>query len=141
MPLKNKIVKSLVLRNIGLKVTPIVGQPKFLTTKTSELIDALLKHFLKHAKSYILDIINFLIKCGRNTDRNTVIATFDVTGLYTIIPHTFGIKAVRYLKNNTCAFDNKYLLQLQGTAMGTVFAPTCPNITVGYHEIKLTDLN
>ena len=25
--------------------------------------------------------------------------------------------------------------------MGTVFAPTCPNITVGYHEIKLTDLN
>ena len=44
------------------------------------------------------------------------------------------------LKNNTCAFDNKYLLQLQGTAMGTVFTPTCPNLTVGYHKIRLSDL-
>ena len=24
--------------------------------------------------------------------------------------------------------------------MGTVFAPTCQNLTVGYHEIKLSDL-
>ena len=96
MPLRNKILKSLVLRNVGLKVRPTVGQSKFLTRKPSELIEALLKHFLKYAKSYILDIIHFLIKCGRNTDRNTVIPTFDVIVLYTIIPHTFGIKAVRY---------------------------------------------
>ena len=96
MPLKNKILKLVVLRNVGLKVRPIVGQPKFLTRKPSELIDALLKHFLKHSKSYILDIINFLIKCGRNTDRNTVLTTFDVIGLYTNIPRTFGIKAVWY---------------------------------------------
>ena len=75
---------------------PIVGGPKCPTRKLSELIDALLKPFLKHVKSYIGDSIAFLNKCDRNTDGNTVIATFDVVGLYTNIPHTFGMEAVRY---------------------------------------------
>ena len=34
-----------------LKVRPIVGRPKCPTRKLSELIDALLKPFLKHVKS------------------------------------------------------------------------------------------
>ena len=118
-----------------LKVRPIVGGPKCPTRKLSELIDALLKPFLKHVKSYIRDSIDFLNKCDRNTDGNTVIATFDVVGLYTNIPHTFGMDAVRYfllkykedihprfnipfilesidfiLKNNTCVFDSEYFL-------------------------------
>ena len=95
----------------------------------------------------------------------TFIAIFDVVGRYTNISHTFGIEAVRYfllkykedihprfnipfilesidfiLKNNTCVFDNEYFLQLQATAMGTVFAPTYANLSMGYHEIKLYDL-
>ena len=118
-----------------LKVRPIVGGPKCPTRKLSELIDALLKPFLKHVKSYIRDSIDFLNKCDRNTDRNTVTETFDVVGLYINIPHTFGMDAVRYfllkykedihprfnipfilesidfiLKNNTCVFDNEYFL-------------------------------
>ena len=85
-------------------------------------------------KSYIKDSIDFLNKCDRNTNGNTVIATFEVVGLYPNIPHTFGMEAVRYfllklkednhlrfnipfilesidfiLKNNTCVFDNEYL--------------------------------
>ena len=44
------------------------------------------------------------------------------------------------LKNNTCVFDSEYFLQLQGTAMGTVFAPTYVKLSMGYHEIKLYDL-
>ena len=44
------------------------------------------------------------------------------------------------LKSNTCVFGNEYFLQLQGTAMGTVFAPTYANLSMGYHEIKLYDL-
>ena len=83
----------------------------------------------------------------------TVIATFDVVGLYTNIPHTFRLEAVKYfllkheeyiyprfnisfisesndfiLKNNTCVFDNEYFLQLQGTTMGTVCLPTYANL-------------
>ena len=45
-----------------LKVKPIVGGPKCPTRKLSELIDALLKPFLKHLKSYIRDGIDFLNK-------------------------------------------------------------------------------
>ena len=44
------------------------------------------------------------------------------------------------LKSNTCVFGNEYFLQFQGTAMGTVFAPTYANLSMGYHEIRLYDL-
>ena len=145
--------------------TPIVGGPKCPTIKLSELIITLLKPFLKHVKRYIRDSIDFLNKWDRNTDGNAVIATFDEVGLYTNIPHTFGLEAVRYfllkyeedthprfnilfilesidfiLKNNICLFDNECFLQLHGTAMDTVFAPTYANLSMGYHEIKLYDL-
>ena len=63
--------------------------------KLSEFIDALLKLFLKHVKSYIRDSIDFLNKCDRNTYENTVIEIFDVVGLYTNISHTSGMDAVR----------------------------------------------
>ena len=79
-----------------MKVRPIVGGPKCPTRKLSELIDTLLKLFLKHVKSYIKDSIDFLNKCDRNNERNAVIATFDEFGLYINIPHTFGLEAVRY---------------------------------------------
>ena len=133
--------------------------------KLSELIDTSLKPFLKHVKSYIRDSIDFLNKCDRNTDGNTVIATFDVVGLYTKHTTHFWIGSSYYfllkykanvhprfnipfilesidfiLKNNTWVFDNEYFLQLQGTAMGTMFAPTYANFSMGYHEIKLYDL-
>ena len=34
-------------------------------------------------------------------------------------------------------FDSEFYLQLKGTAVGTIFAPTYANLTVGYHEIKV----
>ena len=139
-----------------LNVRPIVGGPKCPTRKLSELIETLLKPFLKHVKSYIRGSINFLNKCDRITNENVVIATFDVVGLYTNILHTFGLEAVKYFllkykedihprfkisvilesidfifKNNICVFDDEYFLQLQGTAMGNVFAPTYRNASKG----------
>ena len=41
------------------------------------------------------------------------------------------------LKNNSLAFDSMFFLQLKGTAMGTVFAPTYANLTMAYHEIQV----
>ena len=53
----------------------------------------------------------------------------------------FILESIEFvLENNNCVFGNECLLQLQGTAMGTVFAPTYPNLSMGYHEIKLYDL-
>ena len=41
------------------------------------------------------------------------------------------------LKNNTLSFDSKFYLQIKGTAMGTIFAPTYANLTMAYYEIKV----
>ena len=41
------------------------------------------------------------------------------------------------LKNNTLTFDSKFYLQIKGTAMGTIFAPTYANLTMAYYEIKV----
>ena len=42
-------------------------------------------------KGYITDSIGFINKCDRNINGNAVIETFDVVGLYTNLPHTFGL--------------------------------------------------
>ena len=42
--------------------------------------------------------------------------------------------------NNTCVFDNEHLLQLHGTARGTVFSRTYANLSIEYHEAKLYTL-
>ena len=90
------------------------------------------------------------------------IITFDVTSLYTSIPHEYGLKALGYflttfkeeinprfnnqfildaadfiLKNNSLTFDSMFFLQLKRTAMGAVFAPTYANLTMAYHEIQV----
>ena len=41
------------------------------------------------------------------------------------------------LKNNSLTFNSMLFLQLKGTAMGTVFAPTYANLTIAYHEIQV----
>ena len=82
---KKKKLKSLVST-----VSPIEGGLNCPTRRFSELIDTLLKSFLKHVKIYIRGSIDFLNKCDRNTNGNTVIATFDPVGPCTNIPHTLG---------------------------------------------------
>ena len=112
-------------------------------------------------KSYILYNVDFLNKCPREADPDTEIITFDVTNLYTSIPHENGLKAFRYfqttfkeeinprfnnqfilyadflLKTNSLTYDFMFFLQLEGTAMGTVFAHTHANLTMAYHEIQV----
>ena len=133
-----------------LKLRRIVGGPKCPSRKLSQLIDILLKPFLKHIRSFIRDILDFFNP--RYVDEDTEIVTFDVISLYTSIPHKFGLEAINYfltkyqedlhaifkkefvlesanfiLKNNTLTFDSEFYLQMKGTAMGTIFAPTYVN--------------
>ena len=144
-----------------LKVRSIVRGLKCSTRKLGKLIDTLLKPFLKHVKSYIRKDRNV-----KNMNVSRVIATFDIVGFYTKMPHTCRMETVRYflwkykenippmfnkynfyfrlnwfyIKNNTCVFYNQYFLQLQGTGKGTMLAPTYANLSMGYHDIKLYDL-
>ena len=144
------------------KLRPTVGGPKCPTRKLSQLIDVRLKPFLKHIKSFICDSLDFLIKCPREIDEDIEIVTFDVISLYTSIPHEFSLEALDYflttyqedlhsrckkefvlesanfiLKNNTLTFDSEFYLQIKGRAIGTIFAPSYANLSMGYHKIKV----
>ena len=54
---KSEIIE--IFETNDLKLRPIVGGPKCLTRKLSQLIDILLKPFLKHTKSFICDSLDF----------------------------------------------------------------------------------
>ena len=171
---KSKVIKT-VLENQNkeyieafepsdLTLRPIVAGPTCPTRKLSDLIDKILKPFLIHIKSYIKDNIDFLSKCSRQNDENTIIATFDVIGLYSNIPHCYGLEAIEYwinkypqlldrfskefvlestkfiLENNNFKFDNIFYNQIKGTAMGTIFAPVYANLTMGYFELQFYDI-
>ena len=57
-------------------------------------MDTIVKPYLKDVKSYIRDSVDFLNKCPREADSDTEIVIFDVTSLYTSIPHEYGLKAL-----------------------------------------------
>ena len=41
------------------------------------------------------------------------------------------------LQKNSLTFDSMFSLQLEGTAMSTVFAPTYTNLSMAYHKIQV----
>ena len=119
-----------------------------------------MKPFLKHIKSFIRHILEFLIKNPRNLDEIIEIVTFDVIMLYTSIPHEFGLEAKdqedlypRFekkivlesenfvLENNTLNFDSKFYLQIKEAAMGTSFALTYANLAMDITKLKFTLLS
>ena len=149
---------------LDLKVRPIVAGVNCPTRNLSELLDQILKPLLKHVKSYLKDTIDFLNKFNRKVKQNTILATFDVSSLYTSIPHELGLKALKFflekfpdtvdkrfskefileasnfvLKNNTFEFNNENYIQLLGSAMGTIFAPTYATLVMAYLETILYD--
>ena len=112
------------------------------------------------------EFISILSRIYLDVDEGTEIVSFDVISFYTSISHEFGLEAIDYfltkyqedlhprfrkefvlesanfiLKNNTSTFDSEFYLQIKGTAMGTIFAPTIANLTMGYHEIKVYSLS
>ena len=91
-----------------------------------------------------------------------MLVTFNVCSLYTNIPHEFILRAIEYLvsnyrqsinprfttqfilkaasfilRNNSITFDQMFYLQMQGTAMGTIFALTQATLSMGFHETEL----
>ena len=147
-----------------LTLRPIVAGPNCPTRRLSNLVDILLKPFLIHIKSYIKDNLDFLAKCSRENKWDTILTTFDVVGLYSNIPHEYGLEAIEYwldkfpeslhprfpkefvlesvkfiLENNNLNFDNEYFNQIKGMAVGTIFAPTHANLTIEFFELTFYD--
>lgn len=151
-----------ITRPQDLKFRPIVAGPACPTHRLSNLLDILLKPFLKHVKSFVRDDIDLLTKLPERIKENETFATFDITSLYSNISNELGREAIHYwiqtypqtlhprfnsdfildsiqlvLENNAFSFGEKNFLQVQGTAMGTKMAPTYANLTLAYLEVSL----
>ena len=64
--------------------------------QTIKLIDILRQIFLNKIKSYIWDNNHFLNSIPWKTDPNKLVVTFDVTKLYSNIPHEFWKQVISF---------------------------------------------
>ena len=145
-----------------MKLRPIVAGPESPTQRLSHFIDILLQPLCPLLPSYIRDDLDFLNYIPTNVPDNTILTSFDVTSLYTNIPHDLGLEAVEYwienkrnmidtrfetqfiikavkiiLEENIFNFDDQVYRQIKGTAMGTKVAPSYANLVMGFLEEKL----
>ena len=145
-----------------LKIRPIVAGPTCETHRISYLLDLLLKPFITKVQSYIRDTVDFLNSLPEEINSESILVSFDVTNLYSNIPHDLGLAAIEYwmdrfphllherfpkefvisslkliLENNFMHFDETIYRQRLGTAMGTKVAPTYATLVLGYLEEKL----
>ena len=102
-----------------------------------------------------------LKKCKRNLAKKSKPVSFDITSLYTNIPHELGLKAIEYwldkypelihsrfnksfifealklvLRNDHFVFNEEFFQQITGTAMGVIVAPTYATLVIGYFELQ-----
>ncbi len=144
-------------------IRPIVSSINSITENISQFVDIWLQPVMRNLPSFIKDTTEF-INLIENTPfpMDCILASIDVSSLYTNIPHLDGkTAAVQFLsqiedpdprqppsevigelidivlQNNVFEFDGKFYLQRQGTAMGTKMAPAYANTFMGNLEPTL----
>ena len=146
-------------------IRPIVSSCESITEKISQFVDKWLQPYVKSLPSYVKDTTEFINPIERTKlPTHSKLASIDVSSLYTNIPHNEGFQsALHFLKNspntykhpeqpnpeiigelmalvlqnNIFEFDERYFLQIQGTAMGTKMAPAYANLFMGRLEAKI----
>jgi hypothetical protein len=130
---------------------PIVSDSSSESYRVSQLIDSYLKPISKEHFSYIKDSYDFVTKVqGKPLPDSALFVTGDVTSLYTNMRFDRIISTVKSaldrtshdprlcasilklleltLKGNDFEFNDEYFLQICGTAMGKVYAPSLADI-------------
>ena len=138
---------------------PIISANGCPTEKISAFVDENIKGAIPKIASYIKDTTDFIRKIETiKIPEDCILATFDVTSLYTNIPNDEGLISVKnfmtkhkppyadadtvllllkeVLTKNNFEFNGKNYLQVGGTAMGTKLAPSYANIFMGELEQK-----
>ena len=139
---------------------PIVSGNNSPSERISAFVDWFLKPIVPKIPSYIKDTTHFLQMIGDlgEIPENCILATLDVSALYTNIPQTEGIAACKLaldemkdnqsspanssldhllklvLSTNNFEFDGVHYTQISGTAMGTKLAPSYANIFMAKFE-------
>ena len=159
-----------LLQKIHKETYPVPGRPIVSANEShTERISAFVVHFIapivKLGRSYVRDTGDFLRKIGEvnSLTGNEILATIDVSSLYTNIPNNEGCDAVyqallrtrglgvnpsnlsltellaQVLTLNNFKFNDRHYLQIGGTAMGTRLAPSYANIFMSDFEDKYVD--
>jgi predicted GIY-YIG superfamily endonuclease len=140
---------------------PIISGNGHPTERISEYLDHFMRPHVHKLPSYLQDTTDYLIKSKASEPLlpDTLLASLDVTSLYTNIPHNEGLQACSeawetrtvnnppthflvqllelVLKLNNFEFNEENYLQINGTAMGTKMAPSYANIFMGKLEGQL----
>ena len=143
----------------GIPGRPICSSINHPTANISKFVDAHIKEYVPKTASYIKDTQNFIKKITElgPLPEGSILATLDVTSLYTNIPNQ-GLVAVAdklrkdpnktgisqyildllklVLHNMYFEFNGEHYLQIGGTAMGTALAPNYANLFMGKFETK-----
>jgi hypothetical protein len=136
---------------------PILSANGSPTEKISQFVDHFLKPCATKHRSYIKDTTEFIQKLNNvgQLSPNSLLATFDVTSLYTNIPNKDGIFAAKkaldinrphpglrpsnnslvqlmefVLSKNNFKFNGEHFLQTGGTSMGTKMAPNFADLYI-----------
>lgn len=140
---------------------PIVSGCGGPTEPISQYVDKILQPFVPTLPSYVKDTGHFL-QILHQIDQiqpGDYLMTFNVSALYTNIPHSEGILDAQkflvsrptldppthiilrlihlILTKNAFMFNNRFYHQIKGTAMGTKMAPTYANLFMGFLEQRL----
>ena len=147
-----KLSKMYFLAKIHKRLYNVPGRPVIsncggATEKVSEFLEHHLKPIMQSSETYIKDSDDFLEKLNAlgEIPQGAILVTADVVGLYPSIPHDEGLQALTealdkrldksittdllvemadfVIKNNFFEFDVRFFQQLEGTAIGTKFAP------------------
>lgn len=146
----------------NLKFRPIISSSFSPTSHLSAFLDEILKPLVPKLNSYCRDTFHFLELLPASVEENSLFISFDVTSLYTSIPHDLGYEAIKYwvdkyrddipekfskqfildslrviLQNNFFSFEDNIYVQKSGTAMGTKVAPSYASLVMGFLEEKL----
>ena len=137
---------------------PIISGIGTLTENISGFVEKILKPLVHITPSFVLDTSDFLNKINDLVvvPQDAILATLDVSSLYSNIPNDDGLEACKYfldkrncqdppttdiikltefiLKHNYFNFENKLYLQVLGTAMGTRMAPQYANLFMAHFE-------
>lgn len=139
---------------------PVISSVNSHTEKLSAYVDEFLRPLAQALPSHIRDTVttDFIIRL-KNLGRvpeNSILATLDVSSLYTNINTDDGLAIIeeeltktgqtqpsaktltclleKVLKLNNFTFDNHNFIQVKGTAMGTRTAPNFANVYMGRFE-------
>ncbi len=139
---------------------PIVSANNSPTERLSQLVDFFLNPLIPKIPSYVKDTTHFLriIRDLGTINPNCLLATLDVSSLYTNIPNEEGLTSASSFLNrhrtgdarpsnlhlvhmlkmvltmNNFEFNGEHYLQVGGTAMGTKVAPSFANCFMGEFE-------